>query len=168
MNGAHPVIRKKTAEYCTLYRPVDLPQNGRMEKRPLIRYRICTRTTLLPKNETVLWISYCISPILQSVLPKEEPRSMLQSLGDVDIARKFTAIDLWPFLAESAIHEWGGYRDGAQRMAGYGLRQVDRSNWRQVGQAPVYLMMTLPKGMISLSRRLSRPSSCSWFISPAS
>lgn len=68
-----------------------------------------------------------LAPILQSVLPKEELEPMLESLSYVDTARKFTVYDLFLFLAEAAMQEWDGYRDGEQRMAGCGLRKVDHS-----------------------------------------
>lgn len=43
------------------------------------------------------------------------------------MARKFTVYDLFLFLGEAAFQQWGGYRDGEQRMALSGQRAVDHS-----------------------------------------
>lgn len=68
-----------------------------------------------------------LSPILQSVLPQEEMQIMLDQLGYEDTARKFTAYDLFIFLAESALQQWDGYRDGEKRMTFFGLSRADHS-----------------------------------------
>jgi hypothetical protein len=68
-----------------------------------------------------------LAPILQSVLPKEEMELLLHQLGYVDTARKFTAYDLFLFLAESALQQWDGYRDGEKRMPICGLPKADHS-----------------------------------------
>ncbi|MDG0811524.1 IS4 family transposase [Cohnella rhizosphaerae] len=67
------------------------------------------------------------APILQSFIPNEEIQPLLQQANYVDTARKFTVYELFIFLAEAALGQWDGYRDGEKRMVACGLRQADHS-----------------------------------------
>ncbi|REE55388.1 hypothetical protein A8990_1701, partial [Paenibacillus taihuensis] len=62
-----------------------------------------------------------LAPILQSIIPKEELQLLLHQANYVDTARKFTVYELFVFLAEAALQQWDGYRDGEKRMAACGL-----------------------------------------------
>jgi len=42
-----------------------------------------------------------------------EIEPLLKQANDVDTARKFSVYDLFMFLAEAALGQWKGYRDGA-------------------------------------------------------
>lgn len=98
-----------------------------------------------------------LAPILQSVLPKEELEPMIQSLGYVDTARKFTVYDLFLFLAEAAIQKWDGYRDGEQRMTGCGLRKVDHSTIsKKAKDVPFELFKRLLQRLIQKCNRPTR------------
>ncbi|WP_237100017.1 IS4 family transposase [Paenibacillus azoreducens] len=66
-------------------------------------------------------------PILQSLIPNEELQPLLQQANYVDTARKFTVYELFIFLAEAALGQWDGYRDGEKRMVACGLRPADHS-----------------------------------------
>ena len=68
-----------------------------------------------------------LGPILQSFVTKEEMEPLLKQVNYVDTARKFTVYDLFMFLAEAALGQWKGYRDGEQRMEACGLRQMNYS-----------------------------------------
>nr|WP_256209105.1 IS4 family transposase [Paenibacillus sp. CF384] len=65
--------------------------------------------------------------ILQTILPKEEVLPLVEQLGYVDNARKFKVYDLLQFLAQSALQQWNGYRDGETRMVSSGLARADYS-----------------------------------------
>ncbi|MFD0717716.1 IS4 family transposase [Paenibacillus sp. GCM10027626] len=67
------------------------------------------------------------SQILQSVIPQEEIAPLINEIGYVDKARKFTVYDLFLFLAQASIEQWKGYRDGEARMGKSGLQIADHS-----------------------------------------
>lgn len=68
-----------------------------------------------------------LTPIMQSVLPKDEIQPLLEQIGYVDTARKFGVYDLFLFLVEAAFQQWDGYRDGEKRMTFRGLPKADHS-----------------------------------------
>ena len=67
------------------------------------------------------------SAVLQKIIPSEEVTPILQEIGVVDTARKFTVHKLFLFLVEATGNQWKGYRDGEQRLAEVGLDPVDHS-----------------------------------------
>lgn len=71
--------------------------------------------------------SITIPSILQSVLTSEEVALVVQAVGYVDKARKFTVYHLLQYWCTAASEEWSGYRDGADRAAGSGLPKVHYS-----------------------------------------
>lgn len=101
--------------------------------------------------------STSLSNILQTVIPKEQILPILEKLGYIDVARKFTVYDLFLFLAEAAFQQWGGYRDGEQRMGLCGLQTVDHSTLsKKAKDVPFQLFKELLDLMISLCNRQTR------------
>ncbi|OUS77283.1 hypothetical protein B1748_09075 [Paenibacillus sp. MY03] len=68
-----------------------------------------------------------LAPILQSIISQEETELLLQQANYVDKARKFTVYNLFTCLAEAALRQWDGYRDGEKRMVACGLPKADHS-----------------------------------------
>ncbi|MFD0679026.1 MULTISPECIES: hypothetical protein [unclassified Paenibacillus] len=56
--------------------------------------------------------SITIPSILQSILPSEEIALVVQAVGYVDTARKFTVYHLLQYWCAAASEEWSGYRFG--------------------------------------------------------
>jgi hypothetical protein len=71
--------------------------------------------------------SITIPFILQSVLTPEEVALVVQAVGYVDTARKFTVYHLLQYWCAAASEEWSGYRLGADRAAHSGLLEVHYS-----------------------------------------
>jgi hypothetical protein len=61
--------------------------------------------------------SNMILPILQTVLTPEEVESIVETIGYVDKARKFTVYHLLQYWCVAASEEWSSYRFGADRAA---------------------------------------------------
>lgn len=103
--------------------------------------------------------STSLSNVLQLLIPKEKMVPLLQELGYVDVARKFTVYDLFLFLAEASFQQWAGYRDGEQRME----RTVDHSTLsKKAKDVPFELFKRLLDLMIercnrSIRRKLGIP-----------
>ncbi|AIQ67656.1 IS4 family transposase [Paenibacillus graminis] len=103
--------------------------------------------------------STSLSNILQSVIPPERMKPILEELGYIDVARKFTVYDLFLFLSEAAFQQWRGYRDGEQQMAHYGQRAVDHSTLsKKAKQVPFALFKRLLTIMIELCNRKTKRS----------
>lgn len=95
--------------------------------------------------------------ILQSVFPHEEIQAMLEHLGYVDTARKFSVYDLFLFLAEAALQQWDGYRDGEQRMAAAGLQPAHYSTISKKAKAvPFAIFKQLLHLLIGRCNRATR------------
>ena len=101
--------------------------------------------------------STSLSNILQLVIPKETVLPLLQELHYIEVGRKFTVYDLFLFLAESAFHQWDGYRDGEHQMGRHGLRTVDHSTLsKKAKDVPFELFKRLLHLMIRLCNRSTR------------
>ncbi|MWC31404.1 IS4 family transposase [Paenibacillus sp. MMS18-CY102] len=101
--------------------------------------------------------STSLSTILQLMMPNETIVPLMQELGYVDVARKFTVYDLFLFLAEAAFQQWGGYRDGEQRMGLSGLRPVDHSTLsKKAKSVPFALFKRLFELMVERCNRSTR------------
>lgn len=101
--------------------------------------------------------STSLSNILQLVISEEKILSILKELNYIDVARKFTVYDLFLFLGEAAFQQWGGYRDGEQRMALSGQRAVDHSTLsKKAKDVPFEIFKRLLDLMISLCNRKTR------------
>lgn len=71
--------------------------------------------------------SNTILPILQTVLTSQEVESIVEAVGYVDKARKFTVYHLLQYWVAAASEEWSGYRFGADHAACSGLSPVHYS-----------------------------------------
>lgn len=71
--------------------------------------------------------SNMILSILQTMLTPEEVESIVQVVGYVDHARKFTVYRLLQYWVAAASEEWSGYRYGADRASSSGLAPVHYS-----------------------------------------
>jgi hypothetical protein len=112
-------------------------------------------TPTYPKEGDLMKQCTSYATILQKVMTKEEVEAILEALGVIDTARKFTFYDLLLFLVEAAGHQWEGYRDGEQRMASVGLRTVDHSTLsKKAKSVPFLVFKQLLRRMI---KKCSRP-----------
>ncbi|WP_141506457.1 IS4 family transposase [Paenibacillus luteus] len=73
--------------------------------------------------------SITIPSILQSILTPEEVALVVQAVGYVDTARKFTVYHLLQYWCAAASEEWPGYRFGADRASRIGLPEVHYSSF---------------------------------------
>lgn len=71
--------------------------------------------------------SNMILPILQTILTPEEVESIVQAVGYVNKARKFTVYHLLQYWVAAASEEWSGYRFGADHASCSGLTPVHYS-----------------------------------------
>ncbi|MFB5761523.1 hypothetical protein [Paenibacillus medicaginis] len=71
--------------------------------------------------------SNMLLPILQTLLTSEEVETVVQAVGYVDKARKFTVYHLLQYWCAAASEEWSGYRFGADHAAHRGLSPVHYS-----------------------------------------
>ncbi|MBJ6360123.1 hypothetical protein ACFOQM_02170 [Paenibacillus sp. GCM10012307] len=71
--------------------------------------------------------SITIPSILQSIRTPEEVALVIQSVGYVDTARKFTVYHLLQYWCAAASEEWSGYRSGTDHAARNGLPEVHYS-----------------------------------------
>lgn len=99
------------------------------------------------------------SQILQTVLPPEEVFPLIEQIGYIDKARKFTVYDLFLFLSQAAIEQWKGYRDGEVRMGDSGLRVVDHTTIsKKAKEVPFQLFKELLHLIIRKCNRVTRRS----------
>lgn len=80
-----------------------------------------------PEDDDSMKKSNMILPILQTVLTSEEVESIVQTVGYVDKARKFTVYHLLQYWVTAASEEWSGYRFAADHAACSGLSPVHYS-----------------------------------------
>lgn len=73
--------------------------------------------------------SNTIPPILQTLLTPEEVETIVQAVGYVEKARKFTVYHLLQYWCVAASEEWSGYRFGADHAACSGLIPVHYSSF---------------------------------------
>ncbi|WP_308635229.1 hypothetical protein [Paenibacillus silvisoli] len=101
--------------------------------------------------------STMFSTILQSIMTKDEVLPFVKQLGYNDTARKFTVYDLFMFLAQSALQQWDGYRDGEKRMHTTGLAPIHYSTIsKKAKEVPFELFKQLLHLMISKCNRPTR------------
>lgn len=98
--------------------------------------------------------STAFSSLLQTVFSREQIADLLAEIEYIDVARKFTAYDLFLFLAEAALQPWSGYRDAEPRLAASGLKSVDHSTLsKKAKDVPFELFKRLFQSALSLCSR---------------